>query len=74
MKSNIKNLTIFVIISISLIAFYTVAEFVISTITGVHHDVLTGCVYAFFGTEIASCGLIKIFKLKGGESDERNVI
>ena len=64
-----KSLTIFVITSIVFVMMYTLAEFITSTITGVHHDVLTGCVYAFFGTEIASCGLIKIFKLKENENE-----
>ena len=37
---------------------------VFSTITGVSHETLTTCVYAFFGTEIASCAFIKVYKLK----------
>lgn len=63
---TIKNLTKFVLISIILLVVYTIIEFICSILYGFSHDVLTGCVFAFFGTEIATCGFIKIFKLKGG--------
>lgn len=65
--NTIHTLTKFVILSIVFVAVYTTAEFIVSTLTGVHHEVLTGCVYAFFGTEIAACGFIKIFKVKKEE-------
>ena len=61
---TIKDLTKFVVFSIGFVILYTFAEFIVSTITGVHHEVLTGCVYGFFAGEIVLCGLIKIFKLK----------
>ena len=61
---TIKDLTKYVIFSIAFVILYTIAEFVTSTITGVHHEVLTGCVYGFFAGEIVLCGLIKIFKLR----------
>ena len=64
---SMKSLSKYVIFSIAFILVYSIAEFAVSIITNVSHDVLTGCVYAFFGTEIASCGLIKIFKLKKEE-------
>ena len=43
---------------------YTIAEFICSLATGIAHDTLTGCIFALFGTEIAVCGFIKIFKIK----------
>lgn len=61
---TIKDLTKYVIFSISIVLIYTIAEFIISTITGIHHEVLTGCVYAFFGGELVLTALIKIFKLR----------
>ena len=61
---TIKDLTKYVIFSIAFVILYTIAEFVTSTIAGVHHEVLTGCVYGFFAGEIVLCGLIKIFKLR----------
>ena len=61
---TLKDLTKYVIFSIAVIIVYTIAEFIVSTIVNVHHEVLTGCVYGFFGGEIVLCALIKIFKLK----------
>lgn len=61
---TLKNLTKYVVFSISFVILYTLAEFIVSTITGVHHEVLTGCVYGFFAGEIVLCGMIKIFKLR----------
>lgn len=72
-KKQLKTLDKYVIFSIGVLILYTVIEFVISTVTGVHHDTLTTCVVSCFGGEILSCCLIKIFKLKG-VNDERNYI
>ena len=62
-----KTLTKFVIMSLIIVIIYSICEFIVSVITGVSHDVLTTCVFALFGTEIAACGLIKIFKIKEEE-------
>ena len=59
-----KTLTKFVIISLIIVIIYSACEFIFSIITGISHDVLTACIFALFGTEIATCGFIKIFKLK----------
>lgn len=64
---TIKNLTKYVVFSIGIVILYTIAEFVVSTITGCHHEILSGCVYGFFGGELTLCGVIKIFKLRRGE-------
>lgn len=69
---TIKDLTKYVILSIGIIILYTFAEFITSTVTGVHHDTLTVALYGFFGTEIALCGFIKIFKIRRGENDSIN--
>ena len=61
---TVKDLTKYVIFSIAVVILYTIAEFITSTITGIHHEVLTGCVYGFFAGEVCLCGLIKIFKLR----------
>lgn len=61
---TLKDLTKYVIFSIAFVILYTVAEFIVSTITGVHHDTLTVAVYGFFAGEIVLCGMIKIFKLR----------
>lgn len=60
---TIKDLTKYVIFSISFVILYTIIEFIVSTITGIHHEVLTGCVYGFFGGELVLTAFIKIFKL-----------
>lgn len=54
----------YIVFSIIVILIYSIAEFIISTATGVSHETLTTCVYAFFGTEIASCAFIKVYKIK----------
>lgn len=61
---TLKDLTKYVAFSIGVVVVYTIAEFVLSTITGISHDTLSTCVYGFFGGEIVLCGMIKIFKLK----------
>lgn len=61
---TIKDLTKYVVFSITIVILYTIAEFIVSTITGISHEVLTGCVYGFFAGEICLCGLIKIFKIR----------
>jgi hypothetical protein len=64
-RKEFHTLTAYVVMSITITLIYTISEFIISTITGISHDVLTGCVYGFFAGEVVVCGLIKIFKLKG---------
>lgn len=63
---NITDLKLgqWVALSIFVVLIYCIAEFIVSTITGIAHDTLTSCVFAFFGTEICSCGFIKVFKLR----------
>ncbi len=59
-----KSLTKYVVFSICIIIIYTIAEFTVSTITGISHDTLTTCFYSCFSGEILSCTLIRIFRLK----------
>ena len=63
----------YIVFSIIIILIYSIAEFIFSTITGVSHETLTTCVYAFFGTEIASCAFIKVYKLKKEDADTDTV-
>ena len=63
----------YIVFSIIIILIYSIAEFIFSTITGVSHETLTTCVYAFFGTEIASCAFIKVYKLKNEDADTDTV-
>lgn len=67
-KVKLKKLTRFIVVCIAIILVFTVVELILATVTGITHDTLTTCVFAFFGTELASCTLIKIFNiLKLGE-------
>lgn len=64
--NKLKDLDKYVIRSIAFVVLYTVAEFIVATVTGVSHEVLTTCVYGFFAGEIISCAMIKKHKLKRG--------
>ena len=71
------KLTEYLLFSFAVVLIYTAIEFVVSTLTGVSHDTLTTCIYAFFGTEIGACAFIKISKRKqkdgGQEWDDTEV-
>lgn len=70
-KFRLHGLDLYVIFSLSIVIIYTVAEFVTATITGVEKSSLTMAVYGFWAGEIITCGLIRIFGLrKGGTEDE----
>lgn len=62
---KVPSLTKYVVFSIVVLIVYTIAEFIVSTKTGISHENLTTCTFSCFGGEILSCCLIKIFKLKG---------
>ena len=63
-KKRLRTLDKYVVFSISITLIYTIAEFTVSTMTGISHDTLSTCVYGFFAGEIVVAGLIKIFKLR----------
>ncbi len=56
------TLTRYLLFSFAVVLIYTVIEFVVSLYTGVSHDTITTCLYAFFGTEIGACAFIQIVK------------
>lgn len=59
----------YIVFSIVIILIYSISEFIFSTLTGVSHETLTTCLYAFFGTEIASCAFIKVYKIKNADAE-----
>lgn len=67
-----KTLTKYVTFSIAVLLSYAAMEFFYANQTGLTHDTLTTCMFAFFGTEIGSCCLIQIVKTahKGKDSEE----
>ena len=69
---NVKALDVYVTFSILALIVYTV----ISQYIAIHYekilDTLTTCFFGFFGGEIVTCGLIKIFKLKDIKKENTN--
>ncbi len=63
------KLTSYLLFSFAIVLIYTVVEFTVSTWTGISHDTVTTCVFAFFGTEIGACAFIKI----AGRKDKTEV-
>ena len=63
-----KALTKYLVFSFAVVLLYTVAELILSTVTGITHDTVTTCLYAFFGTEVGACAFIKITGRKTGDT------
>lgn len=63
-KKKLHALDIYVIFSIVALVVYTVVSQLIAINVGMTLDTLTTCFFGFFGGEIVTCALIKIFKLK----------
>lgn len=67
---NVHSLDVYVTFSILSLIIYTIISQIVAVYTttvcqsGVVLDTLTTCFFGFFGGEIVTCGLIKIFKLK----------
>ena len=58
----------YLIYCLAFFTIYTIAEMIVSSITGVTHDALTVAVSGFCGGEAFLCCLIKRLKIKrGGE-------
>ena len=60
---NVKALDVYVTFSILSLVVYTIISQLLAIYYGVILDTLTTCFFGFFGGEIVTCGLIKIFKL-----------
>ena len=65
---NVHSLDVYVTFSILSLIVYTILSQIIAIYSGVILDTLTTCFFGFFGGEIVTCGLIKIFKLKDKEN------
>lgn len=70
-KKKLFSLDTYVIFSILSLIIFTV----ISQIIAIHYtmtlDTLTTCFFGFFGGEVVTCGLIKIFKIRD-DSDNKD--
>lgn len=69
---SLHGLDAYVVFSIACMIVYTIASQVIAVISGMTMDTLTTCFFGFFGGEIVTCALIKIFKLKDKKEDDSN--
>lgn len=69
---NISSLDIYVTFSILSLIIYTIISQIIAVKMCMTLDTLTTCFFGFFGGEIVTCGLIKIFKLQ--EIKKENII
>lgn len=69
---NVHSLDVYVTFSILSLVVYTIISQIIAIYNGVILDTLTTCFFGFFGGEIVTCGLIKIFKLK--DKEKENII
>lgn len=70
---NVHSLDVYVTFSILSLVVYTIISQIIAIYNGVILDTLTTCFFGFFGGEIVTCGLIKIFKLKDKEKISENI-
>ena len=69
---NVKALDVYVTFSILSLIIYTIISQILSVYYGVILDTLTTCFFGFFGGEVVTCGLIKIFKLKDDKKENIN--
>lgn len=69
MKKQIHMLDVYIIFCLFVLIVYTVVNIVIFKQTLSEPSTLTTSVFAAFGGEFLTCGLIKIFKLKQGKED-----
>lgn len=67
---NVKALDVYVTFSILSLIVYTIISQILSVYYGVMLDTLTTCFFGFFGGEVVTCGLIKIFKLRDNKNSE----
>lgn len=65
----LRKADVYLIISIILMLTYTAVSITIQAKTGYTNDTLTTCFFMAFGTEIASCCIIKVFNIKHIEGE-----
>lgn len=70
---NISALDVYVTFSILSLVVFTIISQLLAINYGVILDTLTTCFFGFFGGEIVTCGLIKIFKLRDKEKNSKEI-
>lgn len=68
-KFKMNKVDIYLVLSITVMILYAIASLIILVTTGMTYDQLTICVFAAFGTEIASCCIIKSLNIKNEKVD-----
>jgi hypothetical protein len=63
-KNKISGLDKYLLFSFLMIIVFTVAQTIITIVTGVEQETLITCFFGVFGGEVLICALIKRFKLK----------
>lgn len=63
-KKKFSKLGLYVGFSVGYIAIYSIIVLAVFAIKGIEPEVLTKCVYGFFGGEVTISGLIKIFNIR----------
>ena len=69
---NVRSLDVYVTFSILSLIVYTIISQIVAIYYGIILDTLTTCFFGFFGGEVVTCGLIKIFKLTRKDTTEEN--
>ena len=70
--NSASSLGKYVTFSILSLIIYTIISQYLAVNYGIILDTLTTCFFGFFGGEIVTCGLIKIFKLKDVKKENTN--
>lgn len=68
-RKKLSTLDKYIMLSICIMIIYTVAEMIVSSITGVTHDALTVALYGAYGGELFLCAMIKRLKLQKGDHE-----
>lgn len=66
---KLRGLDVYVIFSIFMLLIYTIVTIILTCKYQVSLDTLTTCFFGFFGGEVVTCALIKIFKLRNENED-----
>ena len=59
----------YLIFSITILIIFTVVQVVMMCLGKDLNDTLITCMFAFFGTEIAACCVIKVINIQHGDDD-----
>jgi hypothetical protein len=72
-KEKIRGLDKYLIFSFTIIIVFTIAQSIITTITGVEQSTLITCFFSVFGGETVLCAIIKRLKLKNENNESEDI-